>query len=124
MSLSSILCAALGWVYTRFMDRCCQKYSFMAITIHYIDETFKLHAHTLHVKPVGEASYTALMILQKFKDGLAVFEVSINVDDHIYVISDSGSNCCAEDSILLQFSLENTEKQNYSTNGEFNMLPW
>jgi hypothetical protein len=76
----------------------------MAITIHYINETFKLYAHTLHIKPVGGASHTALMILQKFKDGLAVFELSNNVDDHIYVISDSGSNCCAEDSILSQFS--------------------
>ena len=68
----------------------------MAITIHYIDKTFKLHACTLHVKPVKEASHTALIVLQEFKDGLAVFKVSSNFYDNIYVISDSGPNCCTE----------------------------
>jgi hAT family C-terminal dimerisation region/Hermes transposase DNA-binding domain len=74
-----------------------KKTSFMSITMHYIDENFTLHARTLHVKPVREASHTGAMVLQEFQDGLAVFGILEDDYGQIHVISDSGSNCCSAD---------------------------
>jgi hypothetical protein len=75
----------------------------MSITIHYIDKEFTLHARTLHIKAVREASHTGAMVLQEFQEGLAVYEIGEEYYDQIVVISDSGSNCCSEDGIPSAF---------------------
>jgi hypothetical protein len=71
----------------------------MSITIHYIDEKFDLHARTLHVKPVRDASHTGRMVLKEFTDDLAIFNILMDSYDNITVVSDSGSNCCSADGI-------------------------
>ena len=48
-----------------------RKHSYMSITVHYVDQNFKLHDRTLHVKPVRDASHTAaVMVLEEFKEGI------------------------------------------------------
>jgi hypothetical protein len=81
-----------------------KKVSYMSITIHYIDAEFVLHDRTLHVKPVREASHTAEMVLDEFKEGLAVFNLFEDVFQNIIVVSDSGSNCCAANGIPSEFA--------------------
>ena len=75
-----------------------RKNSYMSITAHYIDQYFELHDRTLHVKPVRDASHTAVMVLEEFKEGIGVFNIMEQVCfEQIVVVSDSGSNCCAAD---------------------------
>ncbi len=73
-----------------------RKNSYMSITAHYIDQHFELHDRTLHAKPVRDASRTAVMVLEEFKEGIGVFNIMERVCfAQIVVVSDSGSNCCA-----------------------------
>jgi hypothetical protein len=67
-------------------DMCCtldlwtdsvRKNSYTSITAHYIDEYFELHDCTLHVKPVRNASHTAIVVLDEFvKEGIGVFKIT------------------------------------------------
>ena len=76
----------------------------MSITAHYIDQNFKLHDRTLHVKPVRDASRTVVMVLEEFKECIGVFNIMERVCfEQIVVVSDSGSNCCAADGIPSEF---------------------
>ena len=82
-----------------------RKNSYMSITAHYVDQHFELHDRTLHVKPVRDASHTAIMVLEEFTEGLGVFNItneSVSLEQ-IVVVSDSGSNCCGADGIPSQF---------------------
>jgi hypothetical protein len=81
-----------------------KKTSFMSITAHYINKDFELHARTLHVTPVPEASHTAVMVLTAFKDGLKVFGIKSHDYKQVTVVSDSGSNCCGADGIPSMFT--------------------
>jgi hypothetical protein len=77
----------------------------MSITAHYVDQHFELFDRTLHVKPVRDASHTAIMVLEEFTEGLGVFNItneSVSLEQ-IVVVSDSGSNCCGADGIPSQF---------------------
>ena len=47
-----------------------EKVSYMYITTHYIDEDFELHDRSLHVNSIRGASYTAIMVLDEFTEGL------------------------------------------------------
>jgi hypothetical protein len=78
----------------------------MSITANYIDADFELHDRTLHVKPVlRDASHTAIMVLDKFKEGISVFNITMESTcfEQIVVVSDSGSNCCGADGIPSEF---------------------
>jgi hypothetical protein len=81
-----------------------RKNSYMSITAHYVDRHFELHDRTLHVKPVRDVSHTAIMVLEEFKEGLGVFNITERTCfDQIVVVSDSGSNCCGADGIPSEF---------------------
>lgn len=71
-----------------------RKNSYMSITAHYVDERFELHDRTLHVKPVRDASHTAIMVLDEFKEGIGIFNITMELTcfEQIVVVSDSGSN--------------------------------
>lgn len=82
-----------------------KKNSFMSITAHYVDQYFELHDRTLHVKPLRDASHTAIMVLEEFIDGIGDFNITEDrvSFEQIVVVTDSGSNCSAENGLRSRF---------------------
>ena len=76
-----------------------RKVAYMSITVHYISEVFELNARTLHVKPVRDASHTAIMVSDEFREGLETFELNNFNAAQFIVVSDSGSNCSGADGV-------------------------
>ncbi|KAI2501707.1 hypothetical protein MHU86_12775 [Fragilaria crotonensis] len=67
---------------------------YMSITAHYyVDEHFERHDRTIHVKPVRDASHTAIVVLDEFKEGIGIFNITMELTCfvQIVVVSDSGS---------------------------------
>ncbi|BBN16846.1 hypothetical protein Mp_7g09770 [Marchantia polymorpha subsp. ruderalis] len=81
-----------------------KKTSYLSITSHYVNADMVLHARTLHVKPVFDASHTAVVVKNELKSGLAVLEIGQAFYDQIIVVSDSGSNCRGAEGIPSEFA--------------------
>jgi hypothetical protein len=83
-----------------------RKLSFVSITVHFIDDDFKLHARTLQVQHFEARSHTAQAVLQYFDDCLRSYHIydrrmltvvsdsteNMHARGLVTVITDSGSN--------------------------------
>ena len=76
-----------------------RKVAYMSITVHYISKKFELNVRTLHVKPVRDASHAAIMVSDKFREGLETFDLNDFDAAQFIVVSDSGSNCSGADGV-------------------------
>ena len=76
-----------------------QKVAYMSITVHYISEKFELNVQTLHVKLVWDASHTAIMVFDEFREGLETFDLNDCDAAKFIVVSDSSLNCTGVDGV-------------------------
>lgn len=69
-----------------------RKRAFLSVKLHYLIETFELHARTLQVKDVEGLSHTASFLLGVFNEALMDFR--IHETSRCTVVTDCGSSMC------------------------------
>ena len=77
------------------------KVAYISITVHYIDEDWKMQARTLCVKPFGNIRHTAINVLNSFTETLESF--GCNDFDNCIVTTDNGSNMSGSSGLETKF---------------------